>query len=83
MDRLFEEIKDKIDDIILNNIGEFPDGPGFLDGFEDMMKEFVDSNQIDSWSFHKDYDNGEWQVLIEKEGLQYNVGSWTDEGGRI
>lgn len=77
---IFERIHIMIDDLMVCNPGQFPDGPQFLHGLEFFLQALAQEGSIDQWSINPMAKEG-FRVIVENDGIQTKVVR-TPDGGR-
>lgn len=75
-----QRIHDMIDDLIVANPGQFPDGPQFLHGMEFFLSALIDEGTIDQWSIMPQSKDG-YKVVVENNGKKIIV-LRNPDGGR-
>jgi hypothetical protein len=64
---LQDKLHEIIDEAIIANPGQFPDGPDFLTTLEHSMEAMVDSGEADDVSLHP-MEDGCWKLSASKGG---------------
>ena len=62
-DELANKVHDSLDNIIINNPGQFPDGPDFISALYAYLNHLITENVIEQWSLHPKSDEGFKLVL--------------------
>lgn len=64
---LTQDIHDKLDQLITDHVGQFPDGEDFVTELEVYLQSLVMDESIDSWALRPHSSEG-FKVLLEKDG---------------